>query len=68
MKISGFRWQAQMREDIIEVLDLQSVNGHQMMCCFGVAGKTKGTTDDEGQIVEVRECGETESDVSADHI
>lgn len=35
---------------------------------FGVAVKTKGTTDDEGQIGEVRECGENENDVSEDHI
>lgn len=51
MKKSGFCQQARMREDI-EVSDLQSVNRHQMMCnCwFGVAAKTKGTTDDEGQI------------------
>lgn len=34
----------------------------------GVAVKTKGTTDDEGQIGEVRECGENENDVSEDHI
>lgn len=65
MKKSGFRWQAQMREDIIEVFDLQSVNRHQMMCWSGVAGKTKETADDEGQIREVRECGETENNMSA---
>lgn len=35
---------------------------------FRVAVKTKGTTDDEGQIGEVRECGENENDMSADHI
>lgn len=70
MKISGFCQQAQIREDIIEVFDLQSVNRHQMMCnrWFGVAVKTKGTTDDEGQIGEVRECWENENDMSADHI
>lgn len=58
---SGFCLQAQMKEDITEVLDLQSVNRHQMMCNSWFAVKTKGTTDDEGQIEEVRECGENEN-------
>lgn len=58
------------KSDIIEVFDLQSVKTHQMMCnrWFRVAGKTKGATDDAGQIGEVRECGENENDMSADHI
>lgn len=70
MKKSSFCQQAQIRADIIEVFDLHSVNRHQMMCnsWFGVAVKTKGTTDDEGQIGELRECGENENGMSAGHI
>lgn len=38
------------------------------MKLLAVAVKTKGTTDDEGQTREVRECGENENDMSADPI
>lgn len=68
MKKPGFC--QQMRKDISELFDLQSVNRHQMMCSrwFGVAVKTKGTTANEGQIGEVKECGENETDLSEAHI
>lgn len=70
MKKSVFCQQAQMRKDIIEVFDLQTLHKQTSndVKLLWAAVKTKGATDDEGQIQEVRERGENKNAVTVDHI